>query len=59
MKQGNEEVKFVKEPEEETQNYIFQKNKKTKVGVFVFITILLFLIIGVITSVTYFTSEAL
>lgn len=59
MKQGNEEVKFVKEPEEETQNYIFQKNKETKVGVFVFITILLFLIIGVITSVTYFTSEAL
>ena len=59
MKQGNEEVKFVKEPEEETQNYIFQKNKKTKVGVFVFITILLFLIIGVITYVTYFTSEAL
>ncbi|MEB3345957.1 hypothetical protein U6A24_10825 [Aquimarina gracilis] len=43
-------MKFVKEKEEERQDYIFQKNKKTKIGAKFIILVLILLIIGVIVS---------
>ncbi|SHJ55078.1 hypothetical protein [Maribacter aquivivus] len=56
MNKEAEETKFVKEPEEETQQYILQKNKKTKVGVTILIAFLVLLIIGVIISNVFFTN---
>ncbi|WP_396632790.1 hypothetical protein [Maribacter sp. R86514] len=51
-----EETKFVKEPEEETQEYILQKNKKTKLGVTILIAFLVLLICGIIVSNIFFTN---
>ncbi|WP_291967810.1 hypothetical protein [Maribacter sp.] len=51
-----EETKFVKEPEEETQEYILQKNKKTKLGVTILIAFLVLLIGGIIVSNIFFTN---
>ncbi|MFS4446506.1 hypothetical protein [Maribacter sp. 2307UL18-2] len=56
MKQGQEETKFVKEPEEPTRDYIFQKNQKTKTGTFIMIGFLVLLVIGIIISAIYFGS---
>ena len=50
MKQGPEKTEFVKEPEKETGKYIFQKNKKTKVGFIITVIFLVILIIGIIIS---------
>ena len=47
-------MKFVKEEEEEREDYIFQKNKKTKVGTNFTLIVLAILIIGVIISAIYF-----
>lgn len=55
MKQGGE-TKFIKDPEEETNNYIFQKNKTTKIGVYIVAVFLVLLIGGVLVSVFYFGS---
>ena len=55
MKQGGK-TKFVKEPEEETSNYIFQKNKTTKVGAYIVGASLVLLIVGVLISTFYFGS---
>lgn len=54
MKPGQGETKFVKEPEEKTRNYIFQKNEKTKIGTYVVVGFLVLLIIGVIISALFF-----
>ncbi|SHJ11539.1 hypothetical protein [Aquimarina spongiae] len=43
-------MKFIKEKDEERQDYIFQKNKKTKLGAKFIALVLVLLIIGVITS---------
>ncbi|MDF4220291.1 hypothetical protein PXC01_01755 [Maribacter sp. M208] len=51
-----EETKFVKEPEEETQEYILQKNKKTKLGVTILVAFLVLLIGGIIVSNIFFTN---
>jgi len=56
MKQGTEETKFVKEPEEKTQEYILQKNKKTKLGVTILIAFLVILVIGIVISNVFFTN---
>jgi hypothetical protein len=56
MKQDTEETKFVKEPEEKTQEFILQKNKKTKLGVTILIAFLVILIIGIIISNVFFTN---
>lgn len=56
MKQNTEETKFVKEPEEETQEYILQKNKKTKLGVTIITAFLVILIIGIIISNVFFNN---
>ncbi|MEP2280306.1 hypothetical protein [Maribacter sp.] len=51
-----DETKFVKEPEEETQEYILQKNKKTKLGVTILVAFLVILVIGIIVSNVFFTN---
>ncbi|WP_171017314.1 hypothetical protein [Maribacter sp. ACAM166] len=56
MKQGPEETQFVKESEEETREFILQKNKKTKLGVTILVVFLVFLIIGVIISNVFFNN---
>lgn len=54
MKQGKEEFKIVKDPENvEQRNYIFQKNKKTTAA-FYFVAIVLIALIAAI-AVTAFT----
>ena len=58
MKQGGE-TKFIKEPEEETRNYIFQNNKFTKTGVYIVAAFMVLLVIGVIASIFYFESPEL
>ncbi len=58
MKQGGE-TKFIKEPEEETRNYIFQNNKFTKTGVYIVAAFMVLLVIGVIASIFYFESSKL
>ena len=58
MKQGGE-TKFVKEPEEETRNYIFQNNKITKTGVYIVAAFMVLLVVGVIASIFYFGSPEL
>lgn len=47
MKQGAENTQFVKDKDEPTKQFIFQKNKKTIIGT-IFIVIVLVLIIAVI-----------
>ncbi|NHF61002.1 hypothetical protein FK220_016745 [Flavobacteriaceae bacterium TP-CH-4] len=54
MKQ--EETKFIKEPEEPTRQYIFQKNIKTKTGAYFIVLVLALLLLGIIASAFYFTS---
>ncbi len=56
MTQNTQETKFVKESEEETQQYILQKNKKTKVGITILVAFLVLLIVGVIISNVFFTN---
>ncbi|WP_324024833.1 hypothetical protein QSV08_16610 [Maribacter sp. BPC-D8] len=56
MTQNTQETKFVKESEEETQLYILQKNKKTKVGVTILVAFLVVLVIGVVISSVFFTN---
>ena len=50
MKQGPEKTEFVKETKNETEKYIFQKNKKTKIGFIITAVFLVILIIGLIVS---------
>ena len=56
MKENTKETKFVKEPEEETREFILQKNKKTKLGITILISFLVILIIGIIVSNVFFTN---
>lgn len=52
MKPETEKTQFVKEAKEKTKQYIFQKNKITKIGVIILIVILVTL--GLIISSMYF-----
>jgi maltodextrin utilization protein YvdJ len=46
----NQETKFVKEVEEDTKQFVFQKNKKTISGAFIIVALLIILVVGVIIS---------
>lgn len=50
MKQGEENTEFVKEPEEETQKFVFQKNKKTVIGAIIIVAFLILITFGIIFS---------
>lgn len=50
MKQGKEKTEFVKEPEKETSKFIFQKNRKTKIGFIIIVIFLVLLTLGLILS---------
>ncbi len=50
MKQGEEKTEFVKEPEKEKREFIFQKDKKTKIGTAIVIGFLILMILGVVFS---------
>lgn len=50
MKQGTEDFDLVKNPNEDKENYIFQKNKKTKVAFFIVAIVLALLVFAVATT---------
>lgn len=56
MEKDTQEAKFIKEPEEPTKAYIFQKNAKTKIGAYIIIAFLIILALGVLLSAFYFFS---
>lgn len=50
MKQGEENTEFVKEEENPTRKYIFQKNKKTIIATVIILVFLIFLVLGLTLS---------
>lgn len=50
MKQGEEETKFVKEPEQPTKQFIFQKNRKTIFGAIFIIIVLIVIVVAIMVS---------
>ncbi|GMN04684.1 hypothetical protein MTsPCn5_00720 [Croceitalea sp. MTPC5] len=50
MKQGEENTQFVKDEDNETRKYIFQKNKKTVTGFYIVLIALLMLVAATIIS---------
>lgn len=54
MNKKEHQMEFIKEPENETENYIFQKNTKTKVGTVIVLVFLGILLIGLVISAIFF-----
>tara|TARA_R110000868_G_scaffold28633_2_gene107188 strand:- start:49112 stop:49288 length:177 start_codon:yes stop_codon:yes gene_type:complete len=54
QKENDLKTKFIKESNEETQQYILQKNKKTKTGAIIIIAFLVLIIVGVAVSWGFF-----
>ncbi|UOB16717.1 hypothetical protein [Abyssalbus ytuae] len=50
-------MKIIKEEEEKTNEYILQKNTKTKVAITFILIILVLLILGIIVSALFFEVE--
>ena len=50
QKENDQRTKFIKEPDEDTKQYILQKNKKTKIAVLIIISFLILLILGIVVS---------
>jgi len=50
MKQGEENTQFVKEENNKTEKYIFQKNTKTKIGAGIIICVLIVNVIAIEVS---------
>lgn len=53
-KETDENTEFVKDEQQHTRNYIFQKNTITKVATIIVIAFLILLIIGLVVSGTSF-----
>lgn len=53
-KKGTEKTELVKEENEKKEEYIFQKNQKTKTGTYIIIAFLVLLVLGVIASAIFF-----
>lgn len=49
-KQGEENTQILKDENDPKENYIFQDNKKTKVGAAIITAILLIILVGLILS---------
>lgn len=49
-KQGEEDMKFIKDKNEKTRNYLFQKNKITVVAFIIVFIIIVALLISVFTT---------
>tara|TARA_R110002051_G_scaffold212635_3_gene277734 strand:+ start:515 stop:697 length:183 start_codon:yes stop_codon:yes gene_type:complete len=50
QKENDQRTKFIKESDEDTKQYILQKNKKTKIAVLIIISFLILLILGIVVS---------
>lgn len=57
-KENDRDTKFIKEPEEPTKEFVFQKNKKTKIGFTIILVFLIILIAGIILSGVFFETNA-
>ncbi|PKA97263.1 hypothetical protein B0O79_0917 [Flavobacteriaceae bacterium MAR_2009_75] len=55
-KQGSENADFVKEEHEQHDNYILQKNTKTKTATYIIIAFLVVLVLGIVVSALFFGS---
>ena len=53
-KQGAEKTEFVKDKNDSKEEYIFQKNTKTKTGTYIIVGFLIVLVIGIISSALFF-----
>lgn len=49
-KENDQRVKFIKESDEDTNHYILQKNKKTKIGATIIIGMLVLIIGAIVIS---------
>ncbi|AYN68907.1 hypothetical protein D1013_16735 [Euzebyella marina] len=56
MKQGHEKTEFIKEEGDTHDQYILQKNTKTKTGIYIIAAFLILLIVGIIVSAVFFGS---
>ncbi|MCR1023452.1 MULTISPECIES: hypothetical protein [Cellulophaga] len=56
IKENDAKTKFIKESDEDTEHYVLQKNKKTKLGTGIIIAFLLVLIVGIVVSGILFDS---
>ncbi len=57
-KQGKEKIEFVKEEKDQTDNYILQKNTKTRSGITIILVFLIIVIIAIGVSWYYFRTNA-
>lgn len=57
-KQGKEETKFIKEEKDQTDEFILQKNVKTRSGVTIIVVFIIILIIAIGVSWYYFRTNA-
>ena len=53
-KQGPEKTEFIKDENETHDQYILQKNTKTKTAVYIIIAFLVLIVAGVIVSAIFF-----
>jgi cobalamin biosynthesis Mg chelatase CobN len=53
-KKGPEKTELVKEEHDGKEEYIFQKNPKTKTGTYIIIAFLVILVVAIIVSAIYF-----
>lgn len=54
VKQGEENTELVKEEREPKENYVFQKNPKTKIGAAVVVVVLILIILAIVVSGVFF-----
>lgn len=57
-KQGSEKTEFVKDANSEKEAYVFQKNKKTKLGASFIVVVLVVIVAAILLSFFYFQTPA-
>lgn len=58
IKQGTEKTEFIKDNGETHDQYILQKNTKTKTAVYIISAFLILIILGVIVSAVFFGNSS-